>query len=757
MDSKFFSFITASFLSLWWTVLPPILYVVLFALIACLFYKRMPIIAYFIFGSIWMASVGHWQYALQLSSAQTAKPIQVIGKVQSLVHALDNVKFILKVRQINQQPLYLPRKIRLSWHRSQWLLQQGQVLRLTVKLKGPHGLANAGTFNYQQWLFSQGLVASGYVKEDQANSLLQNAHTLRQNTLNHIMALDLPHGSWVAALTLGYRGLLTHKDWQLAQTAGIAHLIAISGLHLALVASFSYLLLGWGIGWVVSRINRFHSINVHKLALLTTALSTFLYAGLAGFGLPTIRAWVMLLLCTWYFLRYQHLATRSLLLRAVLIFVFVFPLSLYGLSFWLSFFAVLIIGFIYWLWPVKPQGFSWLFILTNLLKVQLALSLLMLPLVAWQFSYVSVVSPLVNLFAVPLVTMFIVPLCLLAVLCLPWQETWAKAGFMLADQLIGFGLAQIQHLMDYQWAYFIVKAMPAVVWLILFLGLLLLFLPKFVLSRKWALVCLLPLLSYLLPSRSQNWQVNVLDVGQGLSVLITQGQHALLYDLGASFPSGFNMVDSVILPILRAKGITKLDLVFISHWDNDHAGGLPQLLDKIPISRLLSNKDGCDHALLIFWQGLTIEGLWPDDATQHNSNNGSCVLKVSDQQDSILLTGDIDKGIEKRLVEQYADKLKSTILIAPHHGSNSASSKLFIQSVQPEHVVFSQGFMNHWRFPRPEVLARYQQYNAQRIQPLQLYSTSQRGQIIFTLDLTGQDAIEVLTFRDDIYPRWFTH
>jgi competence protein ComEC len=259
------------------------------------------------------------------------------------------------------------------------------------------------------------------------------------------------------------------------------------------------------------------------------------------------------------------------------------------------------------------------------------------------------------------------------------------------------------------------------------------------------------LFSYLLTQRTNIWQIDILDVGHGVAVLISKNNHAIIYDVGASYPSGFNMADSVLLPLLQARGLSRVDLVFISHGDNDHAGSLPQLLNGIQVSEVLTSQNWCQQNVAISWQGLSIKALWPDDVLRYNTNNGSCVIKVSDQYHSLLLPGDIDKSIEKQLVDLYPKLLQSDILLAAHHGSNTSSSSEFIQTVAAEYVIFSQGFMNRWGFPRQEVVDRYQIYN-----PI-LLSTSVSGQVSFQMEYNSSAPISLKTFRQDIYPYWYAN
>lgn len=357
MDGKLFSFIVGAMTSLLWTSLPSTVFILLFIMLFCWLCRAHHFIAYALLGVIWMASVGHWQGSLQLSSVQTSQAILVQGQVASIVRDKNNIRFNLSVSCISEQCFITNKTFRLSWREPSWKVQQGQVVRLLVKVKPPNGLANQGGFHYQQWLFSQGIVATGYVKTSTDNQLIDMSHSVRQSLLNQMLAMDLNNKSWLAAITFGYRGLLQPADWHLVQKTGVAHLIAISGLHLALVASLSYWVIGWLGGLLLSRLNVLHRINLHNYAILLSLVSTFLYAALAGFGLPTLRAWIMLLLFSAFFLLNKNISTQRLILLGISCFLLFFPLSIFGLSFWLSFCAVIIISFIFGAGLLNDRGF----------------------------------------------------------------------------------------------------------------------------------------------------------------------------------------------------------------------------------------------------------------------------------------------------------------------------------------------------------------------------------------------------------------
>jgi competence protein ComEC len=284
-----------------------------------------------------------------------------------------------------------------------------------------------------------------------------------------------------------------------------------------------------------------------------------------------------------------------------------------------------------------------------------------------------------------------------------------------------------------------------------------------------AALFIFPLTSFYFEHQKRNneWQVSVLDVGQGLSVVIEKNGHAILYDTGASYPSGFNMVESVISPYFQYRGIETIDHLILSHADNDHAGGLSFIdkqvaLNKISVEKIKYNesskiteqysfaeKSSCKQTDDFTWQGLTFSVLWPV-TIQDKENDNSCVIHISDGKYSVLLTGDISRKVEKLLTAtpDIAKKLKADVIIAPHHGSKTSSSLRFIEAVNPEAVIFSAGFLNRWHMPNKAVLKRYENFN---VTP---YSTADQGMIQIKMD---QQGLEIESYREHINPYWFSN
>jgi competence protein ComEC len=242
------------------------------------------------------------------------------------------------------------------------------------------------------------------------------------------------------------------------------------------------------------------------------------------------------------------------------------------------------------------------------------------------------------------------------------------------------------------------------------------------------------------PDEGEVW-FTLLDVGQGLASVIQTHNHVLVYDTGPKFSDQFDAGKTVIIPYFRFRGLTVIDMLIIGHGDSDHVGGgksvahemsigqaLSSVPDKIPWAHAVS----CERGRRWQWDGVDFHILHPPQVGAYKGNNGSCVLRITNQTGSILLTGDIEKAAEKNLVKQQHELLPSRILVAPHHGSRTSSSSEFVDAVRPEYALFPVGYLNRFGFPKEDVIKRYQSIDAK------LYNSAQHGAISFKL---GKDGI----------------
>ncbi len=217
------------------------------------------------------------------------------------------------------------------------------------------------------------------------------------------------------------------------------------------------------------------------------------------------------------------------------------------------------------------------------------------------------------------------------------------------------------------------------------------------------------------------FNATILDVGQGLSVTVQTEKHTLLYDAGPSYSSGSSTGQFVVLPFFSARGIGNLDKLIISHDDIDHIEGVADVVKAIRVDKLMGDKlykykadtiDVCHAGQEWTWDGVKFSFLHPGKKTDYKGNNASCVLKIGKVKHSLLITGDIEYEAEDYLIEQYADYLKTNILLASHHGSITSSKSRFIRAVSPENVIFSTGYQNRFNLPNKDIITRYKRNGA---------------------------------------------
>lgn len=615
-------------------------------------------------------------------------------------------------------------------------LVTGQHWRLRVRLNRPHGFANPGGFDYEAWLLQRGISAKGYVRRDTGNRLLGEGgwswQRLRSDVRTRLLARaeQLPQSGVILALTVGDRSLLTDTDWRLMSATGTNHLFVISGLHIGLVSAAVY-----GLASLVLRALPTLTLWRPRQQLAATAALAvaLLYSLLAGFTLPTQRAFVM----TAVFLLGQLLnrpAPWSLrYLLALALVLTLNPLAALNVGFWLSFVAVGMLLVTLVSVPGSRQtglaatGRRWL-------APQVVVFVALAPLLAAWTGQLALLAPLINLVAIPVVGLFVVPLCLAGVGLLFVCAPLAAVVLLCADRVLGLvwsGL-QVCAAVSSPWLLWQVGpvSMPA---LLCAVGAMLLVLTPFPWWRRW--LCLPLGLPLLLPVAAampaDEAQLHILDVGQGLAVIVQTAEHALVYDTGARLSPEFSLSTAVVLPVLRRLGIERLDALVISHFDNDHGGGLEDLLAAVPVARWYSSDrqqalarlrpgasanpalraEACQRGQEWDWDGVLFRFLHPPplSGVAVSANDNSCVLQIRFGEQGVLLPGDIERGAERQLVRSIGTGLGSDLLIAPHHGSDTSSSYPFLKQVRPGFVVFTAGYRNRFGHPASAVLRRYRE------------------------------------------------
>lgn len=287
------------------------------------------------------------------------------------------------------------------------------------------------------------------------------------------------------------------------------------------------------------------------------------------------------------------------------------------------------------------------------------------------------------------------------------------------------------------------------------IGIVWLLMPRGWPARWVGMVGLLPL--FLLrppgPSAGEVW-LTLLDVGQGLAAVVRTHRHVLIFDTGARFNARFDAGRAVLVPYLRATGVDDLDVLLVSHGDNDHIGGAQSLLAAFPAKHILSGvperlsgAEPCHAGQTWRWDDVDFTILNPPEETRFRGNNAGCVLLVTGRHGTLLLPADIETEAEQSLLEAWSGGLRTDVLVAPHHGSKTSSTEAFIDAVQPQLTLLPTGYRNRYKHPHPLVVERYQQRG------IRLLDSPASGAITVKMGTRG---MTVSRYRQDAKRYWFT-
>lgn len=628
-----------------------------------------------------------------------------------------------------QAPSHLPscdalRRVRVSAY-GEHAYKKGERWQMMLRLRPPSGFANPNAFNFERWLWREGIHATGYVRQDPAPERLTEATPgLRQKALELLARQPLESRTqrWLAALTLGDSDQLTQEDWALLNATGTTHLVVISGLHVGLVASFTLLLARWA-----ARLLSPNNWRLRAWPWWLAGAAAVAYATLAGLAPPALRAMVMTLLGLWVLSgRHSPGAWQAWWLALALI-LLVNPLSFWRPGLWLSFIAV---GWLIVIWqgrsrPIGVKGWCW-----ALARSQLLLAPLMAAAVLLAFGRVAPAAPLINLLAVPWVGSVMVPSALLGWLLSPLPGVGLLVWWGFEQALASFHLVldvAVRYAPLWEPAPSLIYPLAAVLSILaLCWGL-----PGI---PKWLRISAVLLTGWLLLSPSEQklpageLRVTVHDVGQGQLLELRSATYRMLYDTGPRFRSGFMPLQTLWPPGQQ------FDHVIVSHADTDHAGGLNSLLNdhevnqwRAPLGEALPiEATACERGQQWQRDGIDYRVLWPPEGDNTlSANDRSCVLEVSVGNQRLLITGDVGRDIERRIVADLTPPV--SVLIAGHHGSNTSSGVQFVRLNRPLHVIFSAGRDNAFNHPSDEVVRRF------RHQESCLWNTAQDGALSFTL------------------------
>jgi competence protein ComEC len=674
--------------------------------------------------------------------------IGVTGVVADLPHKHERGQgFVFNVEKFDTPLANPPQRIYLSTYTDRNATppsaRAGERWRFTVRLKQPHGRSNPGNSDFEAWALENNVRSVGYVYNKGAYALLDE---VADSTLYRIDAWreairarfgkaleSAPYGGILAALAIGDQSSIPPDQWRIFTRTGVNHLMSISGLHITMLAGLGYLLGSW-----IWRRSTELTLRVpaRTAATVLALVIAFGYALLSGFAVPAQRTVYMLGATGVALWTKRGFSPEQILCMALLAVLIPDPWAVLSPGFWLSFGAVALIMYVtaYRVAisppPGAPPSSPGPAIARNVLieysTIQLAMTLGLIPLLLGLFQQVSLVSPIANAVAIPLVSLVVVPLTLIGAVSPLDAPLW------VAHQVMSWVMWFLELLSGLPGAVWAQHAPPS--WTVVagVVGVLLLLLPRGFPARWLGMIMLLPMfLNRPDVPPTNTLRLTIFDVGQGLAVAVQTRSHVLLYDTGPDLSDQNDSGNRILIPVLLAGGIDRLDGLILTHDDIDHTGGASSVIRGMPIGWLASSlpdahtlaqnvpaKFQCVDGMAWRWDGIEFEFLHPDSASydypgNRHDNDQGCVLRISAGEQHVLLTADTEVASEQRLLHVHPDKLPATLLVVPHHGSNSSSSEEFVQAVSPKYAVFTEGYRNRFGHPKPAVVQRYVDHGAE--------------------------------------------
>ncbi|MGH6609226.1 MAG: DNA internalization-related competence protein ComEC/Rec2, partial [Burkholderiaceae bacterium] len=659
-------------------------------------------------GFSYAATLATSRIADQLSFDDEGRDVAVVGVIASLPVRLERgVRFEFDVERVLTPNVHAPSRVLLGWYSGNIAVQPGERWSFAVRLKRPHGTMNPGGFDFEAWMLERNLRASGYVRASRNDPLpkletpmawapryaIERSRSwLRDRLQSH--TADKRYGGVLMALVLGDQRAISDADWTLFNRTGIGHLVSISGLHITMIAGL--------VGIIVGALWRRSPMLIARAAAQTAAIVAGLaaalsYAMLAGWGVPAQRTVVMLATVGIAWLCSSRISAATSLALAAALVCLIDPWAVLAPGFWLSFGAV---AAIVWVVQGRPIISSMRRVFHTAARVQIAVTLALIPATVLLFHQLSIVSPFANAVAIPIVSWAVTPLALIgaAFAALPPPlSMFADPMLGLANAIFAMLAGGLQAAASFSWATLPVATPPSVLVALAGAGVIWLLAPPGWPLRAVGALALAPMFVWpaLRAAPGEVW-VTALDVGQGSALLIETADRAWLYDAGPRYSSDSDAGERIIVPYLRHRGIGRLDGIVVSHLDSDHSGGAASVLRAMQVDHLISSiapghaalnmrsdVQRCESGMQWTSGAATFLILHPtttDYELKRSTNSMSCVIWIAVGTLRLFLTGDVTSDDEAALLAR-APSLRATWLAAPHHGSRSSSSELLLDSL----------------------------------------------------------------------------
>ena len=663
------------------------------------------------------------------------------------------------------------------------IVKIGNIIKVRGKLRQFEEAANKGNFDSRKYYLSLGFygkIEAGTIEviNSDYSGIRQGLYELRMEIIerleklcsdnNGIFSIINNKNGIIGAIILGDKTDIDSDIKELYSVSGIAHILAISGLHISFIGMAIYRLLR-------RRFRFLFSAAVSIPVVLSFGI-------MSGFGISTIRAIIMFILkIIGEVLGRKYDAITAISLAGLVLLV-QNPFVVCNSGFQMSFGAIIAIVLIL---PIVEEILNTDNKIIKVLSANFTISLVMNPILAWNYYELPTFSFLLNIVVVPLMSVVIVS-SIVGIFC-----SCIMFGFGKAVIFPGCGILELYtflcNIINKSSVASIVVGQPKVTIIIVYYAILLVVLfglknirtkytraekerniikkeTGLVLEKKakkerrikgqnvkLRLACivgflLLNCLIYYIPN--QGFYITFINVGQGDGILI-HGDNGTKVMVDGGSTSEKQVAKNCIVPYLKAEGIGTIDYSIITHTDKDHISGIMEILEnnnsnRIRIKNLvmpdINMKDDTYNELiekaklkkinvLYIKKGDTlslgktkIKCIYPETTTTASDKNDYCtVLSVKNKTSKILLTGDISKEIEEKIKDDIEENY--TVLKVAHHGSNYSSSEKFLKKVNPKYSIISVGKNNSYGHPGNETMERL------RKQGGVIYRTDEKGGI----------------------------
>ncbi|WP_189608289.1 DNA internalization-related competence protein ComEC/Rec2 [Saccharospirillum salsuginis] len=618
------------------------------------------------------------------------------------------------VRVVDQPEALTLRRVRVTAE-PEVALVPGECLVAKVRLRQPLGRLVPGNFNPTRYYFSERIDALATLVEVERRFTRPSVPTRLYRRAEPVFAGSQALGVW-AALALGWSGALDDSLSDVFEQNQIKHLVVVSGMHVGMVAAWALFACG-----LLMRVPGADRLGVGLMRLVSVAAASGAFVALTGFGFPGVRAWVMLVIpLTALALGFRLSSTQVLASAAVAIAVLQ-PQAWLDSGAWLSFGLVAVLVRLAERWRSLELP-TW----QLAIRLQLALSVLMVPVGSVMgFDWHPLSIP-INLVMIPLVTLVVLPwsLVILAMPTLAWVPGY--------ESLVSIGIEVLDVLADWHasspaWTGLEVGLVGVGLWFLL---------SQMVAGRqRWLLVPMLAIvgLGPRTSSAPEAFRMTMLDVGHGEAILLEWPDATWLYDTAGQWSDGRSIAAQRLAGWFKRRDI-ELDGILVSHADLDHVGGAAWAVHQWPAARRLAGEPDAVASIARArgWQdchalaedaSLTFRVLPIPKSFRVDSNAHSCVIAIDTPSGRVLITGDADRLVEYWLLQAFPEVFPVAIQVIGHHGSHTSSASAFLDASPDALLLVSSGDRASPRWPSRPLLT----YLGDRGRPLT--STARRGTV----------------------------